>query len=72
MGHQKDKSRTEDPTTDQRANRHPNKSANYSEDSQNVLNDNVGDVDPLSNEETEHARNKATEGIRQGRDRSEI
>ena len=71
MGHQKDKSRTEDPTTDKRAHRHPSKSANYSEDSQNVLNDNVGNVDPLSNEETEHARNKATEGIRQGRDRSE-
>jgi len=71
MGHQKDKSRTEDSTTDQRANRHPSKSTNYSEDAQNVLNDNVGKVDPLSNEETEHARNKATEGIRQGRDRSE-
>lgn len=66
MGHQKDKF-----TTNERAHRHPTKSPNLSEDAQNVMNDNVADVDPLSSEETEHARNKATEGIRQGRDKSE-
>ena len=71
MGHQKDKSRTEDLTSNQRAHRHPDKSANYTEDAQNVMNDDVANVDPLSNDETGHARNKAMEGIRQGRDRSE-
>jgi hypothetical protein len=72
MGHQKDKSRTEDLTTDERAHRHPNKSANYTEDAQNVLNDDVGNVKPLStSEETEHARNKAMEGVKQEKDRSE-
>ena len=70
MAHRKDKTRTEDMTTDQRANRHPNKAADYSEEAQNVNDDNVLDVDPLKGEETDHARNKATEGIRQGRDRS--
>jgi len=69
MGHRKDKTRKEDLTTDQRANRHPNKSANYTEEAQNVLNDDVGNVRPLKgDEEIEHARNKATEGMRQGRD----
>lgn len=68
MGHRKDKTRTEDLTTDQRANRHPNKSANYTEEAQNVMDDNVGDVRPLREEDLDHARNKATEGIRQGRD----
>ena len=71
MGHQTDKTRTEDLSTDQRANRHPAKANDYTEDAQNVMDDNVGDVDPLEGDEAEHARNKATEGIRQGRDRSE-
>ena len=71
MGHRTDKTRTEDLTTDQRANRHPNKAADYSEEAQNVNDDNVLDVDTLNGEETDHARNKATEGIRQGRDRSD-
>ena len=71
MGHRTDKSRTEDMTTDQRANRHPSKSGNYSEEAQNVNDDNVLNVDTLKGDETDHARNKATEGIRQGRDNSD-
>jgi hypothetical protein len=70
MGHRKDKTRKEDLTTDQRANRNPNKAGNYTEESQNVLNDDVSNVRPLKGEDLEHARNKATEGIRQGRDNS--
>lgn len=70
MGHQKDKSRKEDLTTDQRANRHPNKAGNYTEEAQNVLNDDVSNVRPLKDEDKEHAHNKATEGIRQGRDQN--
>ena len=68
MAHRKDKTRKEDMTTDQRANRNPNKAGNYTEESQNVLNDDVSNVRPLKDEDMEHARNKATEGIRQGRD----
>jgi hypothetical protein len=71
MGHRTDKTRTEDLTTDQRANRHPSKANDYTEDAQNVMDDNVGNVDPLEGNEVDHARNKATEGIKQGRDRSE-
>jgi hypothetical protein len=68
MGHRTDKTRQEDLSTDQRANRHPTKSANYTEDAQNVNDDNVGKIDTLKADEMDHARNKATEGIRQGRD----
>lgn len=68
MGHRTDKTRTEDLTTDQRAARHPSKSANYTEDAQNVRDDNVDRIDELEEGNTDHARNKATEGIRQGRD----
>lgn len=71
MGHRTDKTRTEDLSTDQRANRHPNKANNYTEEAQNVMNDDVGNVEPLQEGDTDHARNKATEGTRQGRDRSE-
>ena len=71
MGHRTDKTRTEDLSTDQRANRHPNKANEYTEDAQNVMDDNVDNVDSLQDDEVDHARNKATEGIRQGRDRSE-
>lgn len=59
MGHRTDKSRTEDLTTDQRANRHPTKSGNYSEEAQNVRDDNVLPVDELGDDEQDHARNKA-------------
>ena len=62
MGHRTDKTRTEDLTTDQRANRHPNKAGNYTEEAQNVMDDNLGNVDPLSDEDIDHARNKANEG----------
>ncbi|HEY0040687.1 MAG TPA: hypothetical protein VGB71_08500 [Flavisolibacter sp.] len=68
MAHRTDKTRTEDLSTDQRANRHPNKANDYTEDSQNVMDDNVDQVDSLKSDDIEHARNKATEGIRQGRD----
>jgi hypothetical protein len=68
MGHRKDKTRKEDLSTDQRANRNPKKAGNYTEDAQNVLNDDVGNVRPLKDDDVEHARNKATEGIRQNRD----
>jgi hypothetical protein len=71
MGHRTDKTRTEDLSTDQRANRHPNKANDYSEEAQNVNDDNVMNVDTLNDNETDHARNKATEGIKQGRDRSD-
>lgn len=71
MAHRTDKTRTEDLSTDQRANRHPNKSGNFTEDAQNVMNDDVDNVDSLSDDELDHARNKATEGIRQGKDRSD-
>lgn len=70
MGHRTDKTRREDLSTDQRANRHPNKSGNYTEDAQNVRNDDVDRIDELSDDELDHARNKATEGKRQGMDRS--
>jgi|GEM_PF-4046836 len=62
MGHRTDKTRTEDLTTDQRANRHPNKAGNYTEEAQNVMDDNLGNVDPLSDDDIDHARNKANEG----------
>lgn len=62
MGHRTDKSRTEDLSTDQRADRHPNKAGNYTKEAQNVLNDDVGNVRPLKEEDTEHARNKARSG----------
>lgn len=47
-------------TTDERANRHPTKSAPYSEEAQNVRDDNVLDVQPL--QDAEHARSKAAGG----------
>ena len=62
MGHRTDKTRTEDLSADQRANRHPNKSVDYTEEAQNVRNDNVGNLDPLDDDDAEHARNKANEG----------
>lgn len=50
-------------TTDQRAHRHPTKSADYTEDAQNVRDDNVSPgFQPLKDEDTAHARNKAAEG----------
>ncbi|HUC83233.1 MAG TPA: hypothetical protein VMR70_20145 [Flavisolibacter sp.] len=64
MGHRTDKTRTEDLATDQRANRHPNKSSNYTEEAQNVRNDDIGNLDPLRDDERDHARNKAKEGKR--------
>lgn len=63
MGHRTDKTRSEDLTTDARANRHPNKANNYTEEAQNVMDDNLGpDVDSLGDEDMDHARNKANEG----------
>lgn len=63
MGHRTDKTRTEDMATDQRAHRHSTKSADYTEDAQNVRDDNVSPgFQPLNEEDTAHARNKAAEG----------
>ena len=61
MGHRTDKTRTEDLTTDQRANRHPGKSSNYTEEAQNVRNDDIGNLDLLQDEDRDHARNKAND-----------
>lgn len=62
MGHRTDKTRTEDLSTDERANRHPTKSANYTEDAQGVRDDNVSpDFQPLEQGDAEHARNKVKE-----------
>ena len=59
MAHNTDKSRTEDMTTDQRAHRHPTKSANYTEDAQGVEDDNLSpDFQPLKEGDAEHQRNK--------------
>lgn len=60
MGHKTDKTRTEDLSTDQRAHRHPNKSADYTEEAQNVRNDDIGQVDRLEEGKVDHARNKAS------------
>ena len=55
-------------TTDAEAHRNPSKSQDYKGEAQNV-NDDTGR--PLTEEsEIEHARNKATEGQRQNRDRT--
>lgn len=49
-------------TTDQRAHRHPTKSANYLEEAQGVRDDNLSsDVQLLNDEQLTHARNKANE-----------
>lgn len=61
MGHRTDKTRTEDLTTDERAHRHPTKSADYTEEAQNVRNDDIGKLDRLADKDREHARNKAGE-----------
>ena len=62
MAHRTDKTRTEDMTTDQRAHRHPTKSANYTEDAQGVRDDNLSPgFQPLKEEDAEHLRNKANE-----------
>ena len=62
MGHREDKSRTEDLSTDQRAARHPTKSGNYTEEAQNVRNDDLGaNVNSLGKDDAAHARNKANE-----------
>ena len=53
---------------DELARRDPNQSHDYKGESQNV-NDDTDRT--LSQEELDHARNKATEGLKQGRDRDE-
>jgi hypothetical protein len=58
MGHQTDKTKHEDPTTDQQAHRNPAKASDYKGEAQNV-NDDTGR--PLNEDETAHARNKANE-----------
>ena len=62
MGHRTDKTRTEDLTTDQRAHRHPTKANDYTEEAQNVRNDDIGQLDQMdSQQQIDHSRNKATE-----------
>ena len=51
----------EDMTTDQRAHRHPTKSANYTEVAQGVKDDNLSpDFQPLKEDDADRAHNKAT------------
>lgn len=57
--------------TDEDARRDPAQSHTFIQEAQNVADDNVGDVNTLSNEEASKARNKANEGIRQGRQDTE-
>ncbi len=52
--------------SDRDAHRDPNQVHDLTKDAQNVADDNVSNIQPLGNE-TEHARNKATEGQRQNR-----
>lgn len=48
--------------TDQRANRHPHKSADYTEEAQNVRDDDLGsNAKPLTDRDNSHARHKANE-----------
>ena len=62
MAHRTDKTRTEDLSTDQRAARHPRKSSEYTEEAQNVRDDDLGaNVKPMGNSDANHARNKANE-----------
>jgi hypothetical protein len=56
--------RSKDENTDAKARRDPAQSQDYKGEAENV-NDDSGR--PLNEEETEHARNKANEGLRQGR-----
>lgn len=65
MGHRTDKTKKEDPTTNEQAHRNPAKTNDYKGEAQNV-NDDTGR--PLNEGESDHARNKATEGMRQKRD----
>jgi hypothetical protein len=67
MAHRTDKTKGEDPATNQEAHRNAAKTGDYKGEAQNV-NDDEGR--PLDTEDLEHARNKATEGLRQGRDDS--
>ena len=46
------------------------KGEDYNEEAQNVSDDNVGNVDTLNEEESKKARNKANEGLKQGRNGS--
>lgn len=52
-------------TTNREAHRDPAQTQDYKGESQNI-NDDAGR--PLNNDELDHARNKATEGMRQDRD----
>ena len=63
MAHRTDKTREENPTNDEQANRNPVKVNDYKGEAQNV---NDGEA-RMSGEEAERARNKATEGQNQGR-----
>ena len=70
MAHKKEKNRDRDVNddTNNRAHRDPAQSKDYKGEAQNV-NDDSGR--PLEDEALHHARNKATEGVRQGRDNNE-
>ena len=61
------KERDQNENTDAEARRNANQSHDYKGEAQNV-NDDTGR--PLSKEETDKARNKANEGLRQGRNES--
>jgi|GEM_PF-5627013 len=50
------------------ANRHPHKTINDTGDAQNVRDENVAPLERLSDNELEHARNKAMEGQRRNDD----
>jgi len=69
MAHKKEKNRDRDVNddTNMQAHRDPAQSKDYKGEAQNV-NDDSGR--PLEAGELRHARNKATEGLRQDRDRS--
>jgi len=67
MGHRKDKTKDENPNTNEQAHRNPAKANDYKGEAQNV-NDDAGRS--LNEDELDHARNKATEGLRQQRDDS--
>ena len=70
MAHKKEKNRDRDVNdeTNMQAHRDPAQSKDYGGEAQNVADD-AGR--PLQSDELDHARNKAMEGIRQNRDRSQ-
>lgn len=68
MGHRTDKTKKEDPTTDQQAHRNPNKTNDYKGEAQDVNYDNGR---PLNEQELDRSRNKATEGVRQNSEKNE-